>query len=38
MFMLLERIILEGYWDKGIAVGVCNASQSCVGKGFFKFF
>jgi hypothetical protein len=28
MFMLLERIILEGYWAKGISVSVCNASWS----------
>jgi hypothetical protein len=26
MFMLLERIVPEGDWDKGIAGGVCIAS------------
>jgi hypothetical protein len=30
MIMLLERIVPEGYWDKGIAVSVCIASEICV--------
>jgi len=38
MFMLLERMILEGYWDKGIVVSMCIASERCAVANFSRKF